>query len=246
VQLFEAVLAILEGQRPALPEGHRYADVLERIYGGIDAGGLQERAIDDQALHQLLDDIILSLSDPSKLATMRRHLKQGRRRSQERRLKPEAAFYTALLALLDGQVPHLSEDSPYADAMEALGERILKAMGQIDDAEAQTVRAVYDFVRAEDWDTAEAVVREREAVLLSDRALAMLDELIDECQSDQDEDGVTLYKLHRGVLVACRQNGISETFAWLREQAELDEEDDDGDAAWDTADDDEDEDAQGA
>src|SRR5205085_3097473 len=95
----------------------------------------------------------------------------------------DAEFFTAILAILDGQSPSLPGDHPYAGAINSIQAGI-SAGGEPESVETsiavspELMQAVRDFVKADDWDASRQVVEAQQALLFQPEVEALFEQNI--------------------------------------------------------------------
>lgn len=79
----------------------------------------------------------------------------------------------------------------------------------------QTMQALDEFIRADNWQKSKEVVETHESLLLSDLTEQILAKLITAAEADENEQAVRIFNQHRLVLQRCQEKGIEATFASL-------------------------------
>lgn len=115
---FAAILALLNEQAPELPDDHPYADALAEIITGIGSCRYQYVAALPMAqMEQIVSDTIAVMSvEPQRHAEWRMSVAAALMRARHwgEQWMPEVEFFTAVLAILDGQSPTLPQGHLYA------------------------------------------------------------------------------------------------------------------------------------
>jgi hypothetical protein len=137
---------------------------------------------------------------------------------QSRNQVQDAEFFTAILAILDGQSPSLPGDHPYAGPINSIGAGIA-AGGEPESVETsiavsdELMQAVRDFVNADDWDASRQVVEAWKALLFQPEVETIFEQSIIQARSAGEERTVEMLELHLAVLRDCKAGGIAEAFA---------------------------------
>ncbi len=115
---FAAILALLNEQAPDLPDDHPYADALAEIITGIGSCRYQHvAALPSAQMEQIVSDTIAVMSvEPQRHAEWRMSVAAALMRARHwgEQWMPEVEFFTAVLAILDGQSPTLPQNHLYA------------------------------------------------------------------------------------------------------------------------------------
>src|SRR5947207_2491740 len=133
--------------------------------------------------------------------TIARTLRQAQASNEQQ----DAAFFAAILAILDGQEPSLSEDNPYADKFaEILAGIAAYAQGEQASTEVsgEMIQAVREFVNARNWEATRQVVEARQALLFEPEAEAVFAAFIAQAKATKDERITELLEMHLAVLHA--------------------------------------------
>ncbi len=163
---------------------------------------------------------------PEELAEWRGTIDEALNQAQITHLAYEVEFFTAILALLDGQVPTLPGEHPYADALHEIQEVIAAGGPQNEDSSVdvsdEMVQAVHDFVNAEDWDATRRVVEAQRAVLFRPEVEAFFEQTIAQAKVAGEQHTFEVLEQHLALLRDCKEIGIAEAL----EQLETAQEDD--------------------
>ena len=123
VELFEAVMKIIDGEQAALPADHPYSDTLTAIQQGIAqpqsvrVGNLPE----DQLRVMLVNTVAVLTTVPDKKAEWRTAVEGALEQAEHNPgWEAEADFFRAVLAVLDGNEAALPESHPYTPVLTTL------------------------------------------------------------------------------------------------------------------------------
>ena len=168
-------------------------------------------------------------------AAMEKALQDARQRGDDWQI--EVDFYTAVLAILDGQVSSLPDNHPYAQALTAIHEGIatggIPAAGDAGNADDRgdardsqaLMQAIRDFVNAENWEATQHVVEQQQEVLYRPEVDAIFVQNIEGAKKAGNERATQLLEMHLAILRGCKEQGIAQTFEQLQ-QAQDEQEDD--------------------
>ncbi|MBS1252943.1 MAG: hypothetical protein MAG451_01986 [Anaerolineales bacterium] len=127
----------------------------------------------------------------------------------------EVEFFTAVLAILDGETPDLPDNHPYAQALAAIQAGIAAGGRQETDTSSAMLQAVQDFVNAEDWNASRQVVEAQQALLFRAEVETLLEQNVAQARSAGEERAAQTLELHLAVLRECQRRGIDAAFAQL-------------------------------
>jgi len=123
VELFEAVLKVMDSEQAALPADHPYSDTLAAIQQGVEQpqttkiGNLPE----EQLRVMLVNTVAVLTTVPDKRAEWRTAVASGLEQAEHNPgWEAEAGFFRAVLAILDGNEAALPETHPYAPVLTTL------------------------------------------------------------------------------------------------------------------------------
>ena len=123
VELFEAVMKIIDGEQAALPVDHPYSDTLTAIQQGIaqphiaKIGNLPE----EQLRVMLVNTVAVLTTVPDKKAEWRTAVEGALEQAEHNPgWEAEADFFRAVLAVLDGNEAALPESHPYTPVLTTL------------------------------------------------------------------------------------------------------------------------------
>src|ERR1019366_4075267 len=136
----------------------------------------------------------------------------------------EREFFTAILALLNGQSPVFSLDHPYAPAIEAIQNGITASESVPMDASDVIIQAIGDFLGAEDWNVTRSVVEAQYAILFQPEVEAIFEQNIEQAKAGNEDRVVQLLELHLALLRECQKNGIAQAFEHLLSMMQPEEE----------------------
>ncbi|MFQ5856187.1 MAG: CpXC domain-containing protein, partial [Anaerolineae bacterium] len=128
------------------------------------------------------------------------------------------AFDGTVLAVWAAAVEQTQSDgeAELAEALQALVGLVLRLKLEETSPElaqaTETLRTLFEFVRAETWAESRRIV-EQHPELLSDEADALLGQVIDTAREQADEDEVHIFEEHRALLRRCRKVGVEQAFA---------------------------------
>jgi Tfp pilus assembly protein PilF len=163
---------------------------------------------------------------PEKLAEWRETMGEALKQAQNTHQSHDVEFFTAILALLDGQAPTLPEEHPYADAFHEIQEGIASGGPQDEgisvDVSEEMMQAVRDFVNADDWDATRQVVEAQQVLLFRPEVVALFEWNVAQARAAGEQRTVTVLEQHLALLRNCKEIGIAEAF----EQLEAVQEDD--------------------
>src|SRR5438270_4870696 len=116
-------------------------------------------------------------------------------------------FFTALVAMLDGQSPSLPEGHPYTDEINSIKAGIA-AGGQGEEisvgVSGEVMQAIRDFVNAEDWNATRQVVEAQQSVLFQPEVETLFEQNIASARSAGDQRAVGLLEQHLALLPGCK------------------------------------------
>src|SRR5207248_1516897 len=120
-------------------------------------------------LKVIISNTITVMTDmPEKREEWREAMSGGLQRAQGNNQVEDAEFFTAILAMLDGQSPSLPEGHPYTDEINSIKAGIA-AGGQGEGisvgVSGEVMQAIRDFLNAKDWDAARQVVEAQQTIL---------------------------------------------------------------------------------
>jgi tetratricopeptide (TPR) repeat protein len=125
VEYYTAVLAILDGKEPMLPDGNPYAGDLKQIQTGIDAGGLSATlsTMPVETRQAIIGNTIAVMTNIKEKYTDWREritglLEDAKEKGDDWQIEVE--YYKAVLALLDGKAFTLPDGNPYADDLKQI------------------------------------------------------------------------------------------------------------------------------
>jgi hypothetical protein len=138
-------------------------------------------------------------------------------------LQTEVEFFTAVLALLDGETSALPAGHPYAEALAQIQAGIasgapevpVEAMQEIAQSFGPVLEAVMAFLNADDWEASRRVIEARQDLLLRQEAEIALLALIAQAEAGGNQDAVRVLQMHLEILRACKADGIDAAFAQL-------------------------------
>ena len=140
-------------------------------------------------------------------------------KAQEANQVHETEFFVALLALLDGQPPSLSEDHPYAHALNeilaGIAAVVSQSTGSAVSVADEMIQAIRDFVNAEDWDATQAVVEKQQAFLFQPEVETLFAQNIAGARARGEEQVISILEQHLTLLRACKTSGIAKAFEQL-------------------------------
>jgi hypothetical protein len=156
---------------------------------------------------------------PEKLDEWRETMTGALKQAQDAHQAQEAEFFTAVLAILDGQVPVLPDGHPYSAALDTIQAGIAAGGSEGEDSSdtvsEELMQAVRDFVNAKDWDATRQVVETRQAMLFRPVVEALFEQNIAKAKADGEERAAGMLEQHLTILRACKAIGIAETFEQL-------------------------------
>lgn len=124
VEIFDAILMLMDGQDAALPQGHPYASVLTAIRQGTSAvapGGSGIKLPDEQLRIILMNTVAVMTGAPDRREEWRAAVQGALEQAQASEgWMAETEFFQAVLAVLDGKPYQLPEAHPYAAAVASL------------------------------------------------------------------------------------------------------------------------------
>jgi len=140
-------------------------------------------------------------------------------RRQGSSFQMEVDFYTAVLALLDGQASTLPPDHPYAPALAEIQAGIAagghKGGNTRVEAPDEVDQAIRNFLQTENWGAARSVLEARQAFLFRPEAETRLEYMTASARTLGDEHTANTLEGHLIVLRACKAQGIEATFKQL-------------------------------
>jgi tetratricopeptide (TPR) repeat protein len=180
-------------------------------------GGSSSTMPADQIQQIVSNTVAVMTTMPGRRAQWREVVEKALQDAQQRGadLQIEADFFTAVLAILDGEASALPADHPYAQAVVAIQSGIAAGGPPSIGVSEEIVQAVRAFVNAEDWDASRQVVEAKQALLFEPEVEALFEQNIERAKADGDERAVRLLEQHLAVLRACKQRGIAQTFEQL-------------------------------
>ena len=174
-----------------------------------------------EAIQQIVDVTIAVLTEaPEQRATMTEHIKRSLHDAQQRddSWQIEVEFFTAVLALLEGQESELSSDHPYAPALTAIREGVTQAEPAKPTVSADIMQAIHEFVNSKDWIAAQQIVEARQELLFQPEVEDVLTWNIEDSRANGDEHTAEFLEPHLLVIRACKKDGIAQTFERLTVQ----------------------------
>src|SRR5438874_11371014 len=99
----------------------------------------------------------------------------------------EVDFFSAVLDILDGKSPGLPGDHPYAQSLAAIQEGIAAGGPKAVSASDEMIKAVIDFVNAENWDASRQVIETRQAVLFRPEIEVLFEQNIAQAQASGNQ-----------------------------------------------------------
>jgi len=84
----------------------------------------------------------------------------------------------------------------------------------------EIIRALHEFINAEDWESTRRVVEARQALLFRAEVEAIINQNIAHVKSTGNEQAEKMLEMHLAVLRNCKQRGIAETFEQLKNAQE--------------------------
>lgn len=115
-EFFSALLAIMNDKIPKLPEWNPYSSDLDEVIKAISYNVKDEtgRRIDNRILGLLVTNtIVVCTYESSRCNEWRIPLENAHKRAETHKHWNEMAFFTALIAIVDGQDVTLPDDNPY-------------------------------------------------------------------------------------------------------------------------------------
>jgi tetratricopeptide (TPR) repeat protein len=147
----------------------------------------------------------------------------------------DTEFFSAILAVLDGQSTVLPEEHPYAAALNEIQAGIAAggpgSEGGPVGVSREVMQAVDNFVTAKDWEATRQVMEAQQALLFQPEVEAVFEQNIAQAKSKGDERWAQRLEMHLAVLRECKANGIAATFERI---AQAQEEDDSDELPFDT------------
>jgi len=166
---------------------------------------------------------------PEKRAEWRETLTEALQKTRESNRVHEAEFFTALLALLDGQTPALPADHPYAKELAEIESGI--AAGGLpsvstDSADSlnisdEVLQAVRDFVNAESWQVSRQVLEQRQEILFQPEVEVLFERNIAGARAAGDQRAIEMLETHLNLLRGCKKDGVAATFEQFMQARQL-------------------------
>src|SRR5947209_7920938 len=175
--------------------------------------------LSSEQLKAIISNTITVMTDmPEKRDEWRETMSGALQRVQGNNQAEDAGFFTAILAMLDGQSPSLPEGHPYTDEINSIKAGIA-AGGQGEEISVgisgEVMQAIRDFVNAKDWDATRQVVEAQQSVLFRPEVEALFEQNIASARSAGDQRAVGLLQQHLALLRGCKTIGIAQVFEQL-------------------------------
>ncbi|MBN2046747.1 MAG: hypothetical protein JW750_02790, partial [Anaerolineaceae bacterium] len=119
---FENLLRVLGGGKPNLPKDHPYRDALQRVIVGIRVGlPVSTESLPAEQLKRIAANTVLVMKDhPEEWDAWHEMISDVLRQAREAQLGKDAAFFQAILNLLEHKEVSLDEQNPYHPILHAI------------------------------------------------------------------------------------------------------------------------------
>jgi len=122
---FDALIAILDGETPTLPDSNPYQPYLQQIYDNINSSISSEPLTYEENPRMFIENTIaVCTHSPEKLTAWRGALVGAQEQAQKQNDNNEAEFFLALIAVVDGETPSLPVGNPYQSDLRQIMEGI--------------------------------------------------------------------------------------------------------------------------
>jgi tetratricopeptide (TPR) repeat protein len=139
--------------------------------------------------------------------------------AQSANRQQDAQFFNAILGVLDGQSPVLTEGNPYTEELNEIHAGIVAGVSQGEETSValsdEVMQAMNDFVNAEDWDATRQVLEEQHAYLFQPEVETLLEQNITGAKAVGEQRAVRMLEQHLSLLRECKTVGIVEVFERL-------------------------------
>ena len=124
-------------------------------------------------------------------------------------------FFTAILALLDGQESNLPHYHPYAETLETIRAGIAAGVPPVDTDTEAMMQAALAYVSATDWNAKRQLVETHQALLFQPQVVAFFESEIAYAKAEGNEHIAEEIEFHLTILEDCHTDGITTTFATI-------------------------------
>jgi len=181
--------------------------------------GAASRGIPDQQLSTMVNNTIAVMTQMGeKRVEWRETLAGALQQAQAGDRTQEIEFFTALLAILDGETPSLSPENPYAEALGAIQAGIV-AGGAGVQQEDGIMAAIRAYLDAEDIVAMRQAVEKHQETLFQEQVAHIFQANVEQARRDGQQKAAERLAFHLGLLEACKTEGIAAAFARLEEAA---------------------------
>jgi hypothetical protein len=151
--------------------------------------------------------------------TIKENIEENLQIAQENQAEDDLEFFQAILAILEGkEAPNLKEGSPYQGALAAIQEGIAdggEGLRKAAQERERVMEAIRAYVDAESLEKMQEVVETHQELLFQEQVREIFGANIQGARQEGREDLAEMMQFHLGILLACQEEGIEETFARL-------------------------------
>jgi tetratricopeptide (TPR) repeat protein len=225
IRMEQAIAMLVEAGLPQDASGQTVDDLRQYL-----ENMLQATAIDRETSNKprLTPSPIQDIADNTVAAmTVAQNLRTGWHKRMEEALlsaqqggtdlQNEVDFFTAILAILEGQAPVLPADHPFASTVTAIQADIVKGGQEIDKWPYELVQVTHTFISASDWNATRRIMEEQQQLLFRPEVEVIFEQNIAQTKAMGNQRLAEILELHLALLRASKKNGIASAFKRLIE-----------------------------